>query len=68
MYGGAVTDHARPALGGAGTFSTAEDIAKIYQMILNGGTYNGHRILKPETVAEMTRKQTGDLKARAGVP
>lgn len=68
MYDGAVTDHARPALGGAGMFSTAEDIVKVYQMMLNGGVYDGHRILKPETIAEMTRNQTGDLKARAGMP
>jgi CubicO group peptidase (beta-lactamase class C family) len=37
-------------------------------MMLNHGTAGGKRILKPETVAEMTRKQTGELKARAGMP
>ena len=68
MYGGAVTDHERPPLGGAELFSTAEDVAKFYQMMLNHGMANGRQILKPETVAEMTRKQTGDLKARAGMP
>jgi CubicO group peptidase (beta-lactamase class C family) len=68
MYGGAVTDHERPPLGGAGLFSTAEDVAKFYQMMLNHGAANGRQILKPKTVAEMTRKQTGDLKARAGMP
>jgi CubicO group peptidase (beta-lactamase class C family) len=68
MYGGAVTDYQRPPLGGAGLFSTAEDVTKFYQMMLNHGAFNGHQILKPATVAEMTRKQTGDLKARAGMP
>jgi len=68
MYGGAVTDHARPPLGGAGLFSTAEDVTRFYQMMLNGGTLNGRRILLPETVALMTRKQTGDLRARPGMP
>jgi CubicO group peptidase (beta-lactamase class C family) len=68
MYGGAVTDHERPPLGGAGLFSTAADVVKFYQMMLNHGAANGRQILKPETVAEMTRKQTGDLKARAGMP
>jgi len=63
-----VTDRERPALGGAGLFSTAEDVAKVYQMMLNGGEFAGHRILKTETVAELTRKQTGDLKARPGMP
>jgi CubicO group peptidase (beta-lactamase class C family) len=68
MYGGAVTDRARPPLGGAGLFSTAEDVAKFYQMMLHGGELAGQRILKPETVAEMTRKQTGELRARPGMP
>jgi CubicO group peptidase (beta-lactamase class C family) len=68
MYDGKVTDHARPAMGGAGLFSTAEDVVKVYQMMLNGGTLNGKRILKPETVAVLTTKHTGDLKARPGMP
>jgi CubicO group peptidase (beta-lactamase class C family) len=68
MYGGAVTDHERPPLGGAGLFSTVEDVTKFYQMMLNHGAANGRQILKPETVAEMTRKQTGDLRARPGMP
>jgi len=68
MYGGAVTDRARPPLGGAGLFSTAADLAKFYQMMLHGGESAGRRILRSDTVAEMTRKQTGDLKARPGMP
>jgi CubicO group peptidase (beta-lactamase class C family) len=38
-----------------GLFSTANDLAIYCQMILNGGTYRGVRILSPLTVAEMTR-------------
>jgi CubicO group peptidase (beta-lactamase class C family) len=68
MYKTAVTDRGRPPLGGAGLFSTAEDIVKVYQMALNHGEWNGRRIVRAETLAEMTRKQTGDLKARAGMP
>ena len=41
--------------GHAGLFSTANDLAIYCQMILNGGTYHGVRILSPMTVAEMTR-------------
>ena len=37
--------------------STARDYLRFCQMILNGGTLNGRRILKPETVAEMTKNQ-----------
>jgi CubicO group peptidase (beta-lactamase class C family) len=63
LYNTAATDRRRPPLGGAGLFSTAEDVAKFYQMLLNG-----KRILKPSTLAEMTRKQTGALTARPGMP
>src|ERR1041384_3085008 len=41
--------------GHAGLFSTANDLAIYCQMILNGGTYGGARILSPLTVAEMMR-------------
>ena len=40
--------------GHAGLFSTAEDLAVFAQMILNGGSYGGRCILKPETVRLMT--------------
>jgi CubicO group peptidase (beta-lactamase class C family) len=68
LYGSAITDRARPPLGGAGLFSPAEDVMKFYQMMLNGGKVHGHRILQPATVATLTHKQTGDLKARPGMP
>ncbi len=41
--------------GHAGLFSTADDLAVFCQMIMNGGEYNGARILSPLGVAEMTR-------------
>src|SRR3546814_7779884 len=31
------------------------------QMLLNGGVYNGHRLLSPNTVRLMTSNQIGDL-------
>ncbi len=67
LYGGAVTDRARPPLGGAGLFSTAEDVARFYQMMLNGGELSGRRVLKAETVTEMTRNQIGAITARPGI-
>ena len=42
--------------GNAGLFSTAEDLAKLYQMLLNGGEYNGRRYFKQSTVGEFTRR------------
>jgi CubicO group peptidase (beta-lactamase class C family) len=68
LYKTAVTDRARPPLGGAGLFSTAEDVARFYRMMLNQGSLDGKRILNPGTVAEMTREQTGALTARPGMP
>lgn len=63
MYGGAMMDRERPPLGGSGLFSTAEDVAKFYQMMLNRGELNGRRILRAETVAELTCEQTTGIKA-----
>ena len=36
--------------GHAGLFSNAYDLAMLYQMLLNGGTFNGERFLKEETI------------------
>jgi uncharacterized protein YbbC (DUF1343 family)/CubicO group peptidase (beta-lactamase class C family) len=44
--------------GHAGLFSTAEDLGIYAQMILNGGIYNGVRILSPLTVLKMTTPQS----------
>ena len=43
--------------GGGGLVSTARDYARFCQMMLNGGELDGTRILKAETVAEMTKNQ-----------
>jgi CubicO group peptidase (beta-lactamase class C family) len=43
------------AAGHAGLFSTADDLARYCQMILNGGVYGGRRILSAQTIALMTR-------------
>ncbi len=59
---GIVHDPTARAMGGvsgnAGLFSTADDLAIFCQMLLNGGEYGGRRILKPETVALLTSKQS----------
>lgn len=43
--------------GGAGLTSTAYDYAVFLQMLLNGGIYNGKRILSPRTVEMITSNQ-----------
>jgi CubicO group peptidase (beta-lactamase class C family) len=47
--------------GGAGLSSTAYDYAVFLQMLLNGGEYNGKRLLSPATVRMMTSNQIGEL-------
>jgi CubicO group peptidase (beta-lactamase class C family) len=44
-----------------GLYSTGADLAKLCQMMLNDGQLGGKRILKPESVKQMTSLQTGDL-------
>jgi methyl acetate hydrolase len=47
--------------GGHGLYSTASDYLQYLQALLKGGTHNGVQILKPETVAMMTKNHIGDL-------
>jgi CubicO group peptidase (beta-lactamase class C family) len=60
----------RPALAGAkipspdsGLLSTASDLARFNQMMLNKGVLNGKRVLSSPAIEAMTTSQTGDLKA-----
>lgn len=52
--------------GGAGLSSTTEDYAKFLQMYLNGGIYNGKRILSPLTIQTIMSNQVGDLLGDGG--
>ena len=58
-----LSDRARAPFPGGGLFSTAADLAKFCQMILNQGTFAGRRYLGPELVKQMTSRQTA-----AGIP
>ena len=46
-----------------GLYSTATDVFAFLQTMLNGGTYNGQRLLSRQSVDVMTMLHTGDLKA-----
>jgi CubicO group peptidase (beta-lactamase class C family) len=50
--------------GGAGLSSTIMDYGIFLQMLLNGGEYNGKRILGRNTVRMMTMNQIGDIPFR----
>jgi CubicO group peptidase (beta-lactamase class C family) len=45
--------------GGGGMVGTVGDYARFAQMLLNGGTYDGRRYLKPETIALMASDHIG---------
>ena len=49
--------------GGGGIYSTAPDYLTLLRMLLRGGSLDGARILKPETVALMGQNQIGDIEA-----
>ena len=48
-------------MGGGGLYSTVGDYLKFAQTIMHGGILNGVRVLRPETVAAMSRNNMGDL-------
>jgi CubicO group peptidase (beta-lactamase class C family) len=56
-----VNDQTTPNPSG-GLFSTASDLGRFYQMVLNGGELEGRRVLSADAVRQMTTVQTGDLK------
>jgi CubicO group peptidase (beta-lactamase class C family) len=47
--------------GGAGLSSTVKDYATLLQMYLNGGEYNGVRLLSRKTVEAILSNQIGDI-------
>ena len=59
---GYVHDEAAAFLGGvaghAGLFSTASEVAAIYQMLLDGGVWNGKRFLSEETCRLFTTEKS----------
>ena len=54
-------ENARHPVPAGGLLSTAGDLAKIYQSLLNDGQLQGKRIVSSKGLTEMTRVQTGDL-------
>ena len=55
-------ENAKYPLPEGGLYSTASDLFAIYQLMLNGGTYEGVRLLSKASVDMMTQNHTGDLK------
>src|SRR5213593_4479315 len=47
--------------GGGPLYSTGRDYLSFSQMLLRGGSFNGARLLRPETVALMNKNHTGNI-------
>lgn len=58
---GTVHDQGAALLGGvgghAGIFTNANDLAKYFQLLLNGGTYGGYKYYESATIKNFTSKQ-----------
>lgn len=67
---GFVQDEGAAMMGGvaghAGLFASAEDLAKLMQMYLNGGTYGGKTFFSPQALAEFTKDQYSGNRRGAG--
>ncbi len=67
---GYVHDMGAAQLGGisghAGLFSTANDLAILYQMLLNEGEYGGDHFFNPSTVKEFTTRYTKSTRRGIG--
>ena len=48
-------------MGGGGLYGTAKDYLAFTQMIMQGGTYNGNQVLRPETVSLMAQNHIGNI-------
>jgi CubicO group peptidase (beta-lactamase class C family) len=54
-----LNDRSRYPMPAGGLFSTAADLARFCQMVLNGGELDGKRYLSEAAVKKMTTRQTG---------
>ena len=68
---GDVHDQGAAMLGGvsghAGLFGTAQDVAAIMQMLLNGGVFNGVQVLQEKTIKKFTSYQFTENDNRRGL-
>ena len=65
---GDLSDRKRMPMPAGGLFSCAQDLAHLYQMLLNAGELNGRRYIKAETLSQMTTNQLGDMQKVSFAP
>lgn len=70
LLDGYVHDPTAALMGGiaghAGLFATSNDVAILYQMVLNGGTYGGTQYLKPEIIKMFTARYSDNSRRGLG--
>ena len=52
-------------MGGGGLYSSAADYARFLMMVLNDGQLDGHRVLRPDTLAQMATDQIPGLEVQS---
>jgi CubicO group peptidase (beta-lactamase class C family) len=52
--------------GHAGLFASADDLALLSQMLLNGGSYGGRQYIRPETVQQFASRQSAGSRRGLG--
>lgn len=62
-----LSDRRRTPMPGGGLFSTAGDVGRFCQMLLNGGVFQGKRYLSEAAIKDMSTKQTGKLMENYGL-
>ncbi len=62
LAGQSPTSTDRVPLANGGLFSTAADYTRFCQLLLNGGSFQGKAVIKPETVRKFSAIHSGDLK------
>ncbi len=55
-----LNDRTRQPMPAGGLFSTATDVGRFCQMVLNGGKFNGKRYISEDAVKQMATTQIGD--------
>jgi CubicO group peptidase (beta-lactamase class C family) len=70
LLDGYVDDPTAALMGGvaghAGLFASANDVAILYQMVLNKGTYGGAQYFRPQTVDTFTTRQSNTSRRGLG--
>ena len=66
-YGTEITDKGRAPMGASGIFSTAQDLTRFYQFMLNDCRVGDKALVQPKTASQLISNQIGKLTAGNGL-